>query len=284
MVWERKDTMIAVLIPLLMAVIAGVGLANMRGEKEEPNTPVEEEMSNDELARRGWVKLTFEEHAAAWISQDNAFTHEGGEKSKHRGGLVFQLGEYRDFRIPSKVVAYSSVEFEGTERTQKFERKKEGGFYWIDLVGADPEKAKDHPPVKSEHVGQLFPDQSTEVECLPVEKCSGKNCLGKALEKMPEQCLRLRRVDARWKPDALITYWQGIDGYNLESRHSGNHSTFTFTFRDPVTVTVYERGTNKILPLDIGTLTRIRINLEGGGDHGEVHDPGFGGGLTKTKG
>ena len=223
-----------------------------------------------------------DEHTAAWISHDNAFAYKGLKPEKFRSGVVFQLGTYREYRDaptgsnesarPTILTTFESLEIHGTDGTKTFMR---GEFDWINIVGEH--KGKDPNPVDASNVGLLYPD-NTKTLCSDVDACAGAACLCPPecnLEEIPERCLRLRRIDARFVPTAVITYWQGKKGYDVEARY-GPHSSFDFLLKDEVTVTVYKGG--EPLPFNVGTIQKIIIRGPHVPGHGEAHDPGMGGG------
>ena len=231
--------------------------------------------------------VVVDEHWVAWMPLDNGFT-QAGISGSYWNGVLIQVGRYWE-RDPDGLgffPGFVEVVIDGTGGSQTL---KKGEFDWINIVSERPNETAPITPAES---GLLWPDPGKATVCMAIDECAepytgtGTSCVcmnppceEDELELIPPECVRLRSVHSHFMPEALITYWQGPNGYGLladQVAHGGKHNEYTFYMKDPVKIEAYKDGSP--LPMDVGEVTKIMVFGKGDIDHGEVTDPGLDGG------
>jgi hypothetical protein len=209
-------------------------------------------------------------HLAAWMTTNNTFN---ANAKAYWEGVLIQVGHYLDDKgCPTTL--FKNLTIKNADNTVN-ETLASGDFEWIDIVAVDA--SRPDPPMEETHVELLYPASNKPSNCQDCDKNCGTKaaCPGMAGNLEFEPCLRLRSLHGFFMPFALITYWQGPGGYDVGVRNGPlarpGESEYTFTFKDPVHVRVYG---NQDKDLGVGKFT-ISLNVEGVGNHGGKHDPGW---------
>ena len=201
---------------------------------------------------------------AAWMTINNTFS--GNHELNPWEGVLIQLGDY----FPGDEVFFS-VSFENKGKPVG-DTLLRGDFTWINIVAKDPSKAI--PPMNLDDVFLLLPDVDPNVQtsCDSVDDCAFQNSCIQTDEQ--NGCLRKRSLHGLFTPVAVITYWQGPNGFDLSvgplRKNIDTHHIFTF--RDIVEIEIYHFPDASPQPLGFPVDT-ILINADPGINHGDHDDP-----------
>jgi len=161
--------------------------------------------------------------AGEWIDFSNRWLLPDDEACdpddpNYRPGVLFQIGYYAKSRR-----VYDGIEIHLDDGTVD----PYDDFVWINIVGDYPGRSGD--VIEGENIFALFPNTVFDPSCD---------------EDFTSTCFRNRLINSHMtRIGALITYWQGDDGYRVSAVQTmgecyGNE--FTFTFNDSFGVDVYE--------------------------------------------
>lgn len=203
----------------------------------------------------------------SWMTINNTFNQDPGHTPWD--GVLIQIGDYLDDGDPFNI--FESVTFEDSKGTN-LKTLDAGTFQWIDIVAVDTTRTA---PMTSSHLSLLYPEPGTTSGCADYDACAIENCscatppcVSSGFNPL-DRCLRLRSLHGSFTPYAVITYWQGSNGFGLTSEPLtlGTKSRVSFTFNDPVQI--YVDGQL----LNIGKIASIHVNSNGGTMHGASEDP-----------
>jgi hypothetical protein len=270
-----------------------------RGCGEPSTTTVQCCPESDGSATDGPVHLFIEhESLTAWMPISNSFTHPDrtgtpNDDWRYRPGILFQLGEYEEGRYTLAGIVVHTVA--GSEDTYSA-----GEFSWVNVVSDSVDAGT---PIQPLHAFWLYENSNPyPTLCDAVNACqntdqpfcqcdsSVPNCGGDPdkIVKLDPKCLRLRNLHAFHSTTAILTYWQGPNGYSISASQLGvgldsTHNAYSATFKDRFKVSVYKatgiagaQTMTLVKNYAVGEVERIDvIGLSTSPNHGSHHDPGW---------
>jgi hypothetical protein len=193
---------------------------------------------------------------AAWATINNRFDTNDPVGSL-RYGVLIQAGVYlsdggEQFECDSIVVSRS-----GGQTTSYPCKPKNNPFHWLNVISQNgPSTA---PPIDASEAVDLAPLGPDDTCCGKLEKCvvpdTGTACPGWPLVKcdpvgVVKECLRGKKLHSGFEVGAIVTYWRGPNGYQVETDKIVESSVgsppvdveldkYTFLLEDPFTLEVW---------------------------------------------
>jgi hypothetical protein len=207
-----------------------------------------------------------DEHTSVWMSIDNGYTYDSSSSWEKWSGVLFQLGYYWEYDSKEqvqKVAEFDSVIFVGEKGKLALQANE---FTWINVVSEHATNTE--PPVSREDADILFPNSWSQTHCDDTA----------LVATVPAPCLRMRSLHAFFRPERILTYWQGSSGYSALAREGDDeHNKYYFWLNDEVSVQVWKE-TEEQLAINtkiqsLGELEEIRLEHKGNVNHGEMHNP-----------
>lgn len=213
-----------------------------------------------------------------WMSLNSTFNHPTGPGPHPTWfGFLMQLGVYEGAGFQ-----FDKIEFKyrgETTAEYAYDKANPNAFTWINLVGTGGAGGSGTVPMTKAQVDWFLPvpvfDISYTNVCSQLEACQGKDfccdCDEDNKSAVISECLRQRKLHRELVDVfAILTYWEGKNGYVVESTDDGMFNSFEFVFNDPVEL--YVDGVKQNIEFD--TII-IQEGPTGGINHGSRHDPSW---------
>ncbi len=268
-----SQVVVLVIIVLVVALAAGammchnhvLGVCRGEDDDDEGVTPT---------ASFSKIIIT-DQHVGAWMMTDDSFTGVPAGQNE-RQGVLFQLGSFED-----TLNVFNEVRLDGIGNDCTSSTFDPDDVAWINVVAqsAVPER------MNASHVPMLTPQYPAGAgyPCGEIDRCTDStatNCAGLAVLSGLDECVRFRKLHRLLAPKAIMTYWNGPNGFNVDvpqSAMGGIHHRYEFELRDPVRVEVWlkdpaqPQGMREVC--ESNNVTAVVVGDPSGPNHGGSHNP-----------